>query len=38
MIDAWQKIDRAKPGRVKGWSFDHCNLVNPRDIWRRSSA
>jgi predicted amidohydrolase YtcJ len=34
MIDAWEKIDRAKPGAVKGWTFDHCNLVNPKDIPR----
>jgi predicted amidohydrolase YtcJ len=34
MIDAWEKLDKAKPGVVKGWSFDHCNLVNPKDIPR----
>jgi predicted amidohydrolase YtcJ len=34
MIDAWEKIDRAKPGSVRGWSFDHCNLVNPKDLPR----
>lgn len=34
MIDVWQRIDAQKPGAVKGWSFDHCNLVNPKDIPR----
>jgi len=34
MIDAWEKIDKQKPGSVKGWTFDHCNLVNPKDIPR----
>jgi predicted amidohydrolase YtcJ len=34
MIDAWERIDRAKPGAVRGWTFDHCNLVNPKDIPR----
>ena len=34
MIDAWERIDQAKPGSVKGWAFDHCNLVNPQDIPR----
>ncbi len=34
MIDAWERIDRSKPGSVKGWAFDHCNLVNPADIPR----
>jgi predicted amidohydrolase YtcJ len=34
MIDEWSAIDRAKPGAVKGWSFDHCNLVAPQDIPR----
>ena len=34
MIDSWDRIDRSKPGSVKGWAFDHCNLVNPQDIPR----
>ena len=34
MIDSWARIDRANPGAVKGWAFDHCNLVNPSDIPR----
>ena len=34
MISAWERIDQANPGSVKGWAFDHCNLVNPRDIPR----
>jgi predicted amidohydrolase YtcJ len=34
MIDAWEQIDKQKPGAVKGWTFDHCNLVNPKDIQR----
>ena len=34
MIDEWERIDRASPGSVKGWAFDHCNLVNPADIPR----
>ena len=34
MIDEWEKIDKARPGAVKGWAFDHCNLVAPKDIPR----
>jgi predicted amidohydrolase YtcJ len=34
MIDAWERIDENNPGAVKGWAFDHCNLVNPKDIPR----
>ena len=34
MIDAWERIDENQPGVVKGWAFDHCNLVNPSDIPR----
>jgi predicted amidohydrolase YtcJ len=34
MIDEWERVDRAKPGAVKGWAFDHCNLVSPKDIPR----
>ena len=34
MIDSWDRIDRSKPGSVKGWAFDHCNLVAPQDIPR----
>jgi predicted amidohydrolase YtcJ len=34
MIDEWAAIDREKPGSVKGWSFDHCNMVSPKDIPR----
>ena len=34
MIDAWERIEESKPGAVKGWAFDHCNLVNPQDLPR----
>ena len=34
MIDSWDRIDRSKPGSVKGWAFDHCNLVAPQDLPR----
>jgi predicted amidohydrolase YtcJ len=34
MIDAWERIEESKPGAVKGWAFDHCNLVNPKDLPR----
>jgi predicted amidohydrolase YtcJ len=34
MIDEWEEIDQMRPGSVKGWAFDHCNLINPEDIPR----
>ncbi|MBI4446343.1 MAG: amidohydrolase family protein [Acidobacteria bacterium] len=33
-ISMLEKIDAAKPGSVRGWAFDHCALINPRDIPR----
>ncbi|MCZ6485015.1 MAG: amidohydrolase family protein [Acidobacteria bacterium] len=34
MISAWERIEESRPGAVKGWAFDHCNLVNPQDLPR----
>ena len=34
LISEWERIDRAKPGAVKGWAMDHCSLINPKDIPR----
>ncbi|MBI4446344.1 MAG: amidohydrolase family protein [Acidobacteria bacterium] len=34
LLTMWEQIDAAKPGAVKGWAMDHCNLVNPKDISR----
>jgi len=34
IISEWEKIDRAKPGSVKGWAMDHCELIDPADIPR----
>jgi predicted amidohydrolase YtcJ len=34
LLTEYEKIDRAKPGAVKGWAMDHCNLIDPRDIPR----
>ena len=34
MLSILEEIDKAKPGSVKGWAFDHCELINPRDIAR----
>jgi predicted amidohydrolase YtcJ len=34
IISEWEKIDAAKPGSVKGWAMDHCELIDPKDIPR----
>ena len=34
LLTEYEKIDRAKPGAVKGWAMDHCNLIDPQDIPR----
>ena len=34
LIAEWERIDKAKPGSVKGWAMDHCNLIDPKDIPR----
>jgi len=34
LITEWERIDRSKPGAVKGWAMDHCELVDPKDIPR----
>jgi predicted amidohydrolase YtcJ len=34
LLTELEKIDRAKPGSVKGWAMDHCDLVDPKDIPR----
>ena len=33
-ISALENIDRARPGSVKGWAMDHCDLIDPVDIPR----
>ena len=34
LLSEYELIDRAKPGSVKGWAMDHCNLIDPKDIPR----
>ncbi len=34
MLAEWERIDRAQPGAVKGWAFDHCTMVPPDAIPR----
>lgn len=34
LISELERIDRAKPGSVKGWAMDHCTLIDPKDIPR----
>ncbi|MBI4446088.1 MAG: amidohydrolase family protein [Acidobacteria bacterium] len=29
-----ERIDAAKPGSVKGWGMDHCQMISPQDIPR----
>lgn len=29
-----ERIERVKPGAVKGWGLDHCDLIDPKDIQR----
>ena len=33
-IAEMERIDRANPGAVEGWSMDHCTIINPEDIPR----
>src|SRR5207237_5089214 len=33
-ISTLERIDRAKPGSVKGWAMDHCDLIDPKDVPR----
>ena len=34
LLTIYERIDAAKPGSVKGWAMDHCNLIDPKDIPR----
>jgi predicted amidohydrolase YtcJ len=34
LISEWERIDKAKPGSVKGWAFDHCTLISPELVPR----
>ncbi len=34
MLAEFERIERAKPGAVKGWAFDHCTMVSPEAIPR----
>src|SRR5439155_15171254 len=34
LISEWERIDKAKPGAVRGWAMDHCDLIDPKDIPR----
>ncbi len=37
MLNAWERIDQAEPGAVKGWAFDHCTMVPPDAIPRAAA-
>ena len=34
LISELERIDKARPGSVKGWAMDHCSLIDPKDIPR----
>jgi predicted amidohydrolase YtcJ len=34
MLSTFEEINAAKPGIIKGWGMDHCNLINPTDVSR----
>lgn len=37
MLNAWERIEEAQPGAVKGWAFDHCTMVPPDSIPRAAA-
>jgi predicted amidohydrolase YtcJ len=34
VLDAWEKIDREKPGTVRGWTIEHAFIVRPAQLDR----
>ncbi len=34
VVSIWERIDAANPGAVKGWTLDHCTLIDPELIPR----